>query len=352
MIRELVSLAIQQVKHSTRRQELTAEAISTLIVAAASLQLNFKGANPLLKEETRYELEDVLIGWSQREEVEVINSVSDAVSALVQLAHTDEARQVNIVTRWLQLMVPKSSGMGHYKASIATVFKCFNTVPVLHFSLIEAIHERWRDSPDPAIRATILDHLSSSSVIHTHPNCFADIISEGLDDYTTDARGDVGSWVRVKAVQACGLVWADLHSHPESRELFMGLYGKGLRLAAEKLDKVRSSAQSAIAVLLDPQNAMFKAYSHASEEYFRFLLEMQKGNSMLQGLHYRAGFWREMFEGFVAAADTGSEGLIMASRKALVGFCEYGKKNVNLNLVVDVVINVCFPLHPLYLFRV
>ena len=43
-------------------------------------------------------------------------------------------------------------------------------------------------------------------------NAFTEIISDGLDDYTTNARGDVGSLVRIEAVKAARALWVDAES--------------------------------------------------------------------------------------------------------------------------------------------
>lgn len=61
-----------------------------------------------------------------------------------------------------------------------------------------------------------------------------------LNDYTTDQRGDVGSLVRVEAIDAVGLALKyDLLGEQEAmRELVARACG----LAGEKLDKVRFRA--------------------------------------------------------------------------------------------------------------
>lgn len=61
-----------------------------------------------------------------------------------------------------------------------------------------------------------------------------------LNDYTTDRRGDVGSLIRVEAIQAVGSL---LRRVSASRSpLIQSLVGCLCRLACEKLDKVRLQA--------------------------------------------------------------------------------------------------------------
>ncbi len=73
-----------------------------------------------------------------------------------------------------------------------------------------------------------------------------ELVAEGLDDYTTNARGDVGANVRYEAIRATRALWeGGLESG-----LVEGLFLRILRLAAEKLDRVRAQAQAALAVVL------------------------------------------------------------------------------------------------------
>lgn len=63
---------------------------------------------------------------------------------------------------------------------------------------------------------------------------------EFLNDYTTDRRGDIGSLIRVEAIQAVGIL---LQRESTSRSpLIQSLVGCLCRLACEKLDKVRLQA--------------------------------------------------------------------------------------------------------------
>lgn len=61
-----------------------------------------------------------------------------------------------------------------------------------------------------------------------------------LNDYTTDRRGDVGSLVRLEAIQAAGIILPK--NSGSSRDRFRDIVGCLCRLAAEKLDKVRIAA--------------------------------------------------------------------------------------------------------------
>lgn len=74
-----------------------------------------------------------------------------------------------------------------------------------------------------------------------------------LDDYTIDSRGDVGSWIRLEAIDAVlmavkqGLVLSSLPNISSSDE---ALISHVARLAAEKLDKVRTRAWQCLSQIL------------------------------------------------------------------------------------------------------
>ena len=73
-------------------------------------------------------------------------------------------------------------------------------------------------------------------------------LSAALDDYTADQRGDVGSLVRVQAIDALGTAWKnDLLGREEDKRR---LLASDCRLAAEKLDKVRFRAWNCIQEIL------------------------------------------------------------------------------------------------------
>ena len=71
------------------------------------------------------------------------------------------------------------------------------------------------------------------------PTALIQAIKGCLEDYTVDQRGDVGSLVRVEAIEIVLLAWQSCTLDLSiGRDLFASIVG----LAAEKLDKVRSRA--------------------------------------------------------------------------------------------------------------
>ena len=76
-------------------------------------------------------------------------------------------------------------------------------------------------------------------------------LSAALDDYTTDQRGDVGSLVRIQAIEVVAVGWRKglLGEEDDKRQLLTRV----CRLAAEKLDKVRFHAWLCIQEVLGPE---------------------------------------------------------------------------------------------------
>jgi hypothetical protein len=77
--------------------------------------------------------------------------------------------------------------------------------------------------------------------------CF-DALLEGLTDYTTDERGDVGSWIRISCVHALSKFVRILFTHSESLPNFVDYLppekyhtavGGILKQGVERLDNVR-----------------------------------------------------------------------------------------------------------------
>lgn len=138
-------------------------------------------------------------------------------------------------------------------------------------------------------------------------------LQKALNDYTTDHRGDVGSWVRMEAIQAL----EDLVTHVPSKlsvEKISPLIGSLVRMAAERLDKVRLQAWKSlrvcwIALQFTPKidEALADEMEVSHERYFAQLL-----------LLCYSSYPQHLIKGFVTSVSGGSEGLAVATRSALV----------------------------------
>ncbi|KAI9679221.1 MAG: hypothetical protein M1817_005240 [Caeruleum heppii] len=148
-----------------------------------------------------------------------------------------------------------------------------------------------------------------------------------LDDYTIDSRGDVGSWVRLEALEAVsaasreGLL--DV-SESEGSDVEKRLLSRVGRLAAEKLDKVRLRAWACLVEVYGNRDSemahIFKdsgKITASSEGYYKQMLRCLTVN--VAWLHL------PVLEGFVTSAGAGSETVLQASRRALVDLLHRGR---------------------------
>ncbi|WYZ45244.1 hypothetical protein EsH8_VIII_000560 [Colletotrichum jinshuiense] len=207
---------------------------------------------------------------------------------------------------------------------------------------------RWAADNDIDTRVAILQSLSQSGVLRERALVLLDLLAEGLNDYTTNARGDVGSHVRLEALRAAKSLWkvAFVADGPAGRAAATGgigwlptaiskLFLRILRLAAEKLDRVRTEAHAVLALTLEPSFASsFTKLTFSSREYFHNLLNLYSSGQSLHPLISDAarvdeGAWMaELLAGYVTSADTGNEDLVIASRAALADFCAGSPRNL------------------------
>ncbi|KAL6719073.1 hypothetical protein ACLMJK_003308 [Lecanora helva] len=164
------------------------------------------------------------------------------------------------------------------------------------------------------IRCAALSSLTQD--VLRYKGCTNDIflsIFKCLDDYTINVKGDVGSLVRIQAIEAASLILKrKLLDHKQTRQIMARVGG----LAVEKLDKVRWKAW----ICLSQYTRLFKIYEDlclisdmahtSSKSYFTRLLSMAT-------LDWAA---MDFLKGYVTSAGVGSESLIKTSRAAFTTY--------------------------------
>jgi len=70
-----------------------------------------------------------------------------------------------------------------------------------------------------------------------------------LDDYTTDSRGDVGSWIRIAATESLISVYVFVYQNDVKVTI-----GKLLRLSVERMDRVRTFAGRTLRAIIPMSN--------------------------------------------------------------------------------------------------
>lgn len=246
------------IKRSYRRPELIIESVCQLMSRAYKML----GRLPSdWMEATKNELDKAANGYFdtalRRNEKEVIDAASQAAKHFVSCQRLEQ--RSDIAHTWQKASLDVQSGRSGQSVgflfALAGAFDEFSEAT--QGNICETLKQRWNTSTDIECKTAVLQAITQSCILDTHSSELRVLISEGLDNYTTDARGDIGSLVRIEAVKAArkvlSLIPRGRHgSAYQSNAWYMNissfgsLYGRILRLAAEKLDNVRNEAQITI----------------------------------------------------------------------------------------------------------
>lgn len=161
---------------------------------------------------------------------------------------------------------------------------------------------------------------------------FTSAIEIGLNDYTVDQRGDVGSWLRIasiNAVQACPEGTFDTKKANSVAQAIT-------RLAAEKLVKVRYMAWKCLKGMdLVPISKSSLRYEHQADvssfEYYRQLTELLNIPWLRD----------DLLRGLESAIAGGSDDISQTASEALVSFLEDAepeKRGDQIRSLVDVLL--------------
>ncbi|KAI1409397.1 tubulin folding cofactor D C terminal-domain-containing protein [Hypoxylon sp. FL1857] len=286
-------------------------------------------------EELLVVLQDILNDWLNRSEVEVVQASSKA--ALILLLFATQERSPQIIQEWSnRVRRPQTPRTKHGDSFFHALARAYQLQQYRHDPsegalVSKVLTERWISDTDIETRVAILQSLVGRAILQDKALGFLDIVSEGLDDYTTNARGDIGSHVRLEAIKATETLWG---ARRNDGQVISALFPRILRLAAEKLDRVRTEAQSALAMVLHSRYAKeFSGLSFSSKEYFSFLLRLCDTERLDQDVGKVWTIDRDdclsiLLAGLVTSADTGNEDLVIVSRAALADFCEESSENL------------------------
>ncbi|KAG9622186.1 cytochrome P450, partial [Aureobasidium melanogenum] len=143
-------------------------------------------------------------------------------------------------------------------------------------------------------------------------------LDAGLNDYTITERGDVGSLVRTQAIQCVQSMWKSTQTQidAESRHL---LEGNIIRLSLEKMDRVRLQAARCL-----KQDLNAKSVSDVDVTNHRYFL------NLFAPLNDDPSSWKRdaILNGSISCAGVGAEGLLRASRMALVDTLSRGSDSM------------------------
>ncbi|KAF3401336.1 Tubulin-specific chaperone D [Talaromyces pinophilus] len=306
----------------TARPELTAEAVSCLIASLSRAAGTFSFEEGVPKALLEKALETLLLCISRGEDV-AIKASSAAASQLFRILPS--GKQEETVYGWfsnIQASWKSASGRGQISALGAVFQRLPDSSDIRSFIIKELIHCT-KDEEFIEKRVSAVQCLASGVLPNTQISIYlADHIVEFLTDYTTDRRGDIGSFIRIEAIQAVQIV-LDQAKAGETSDIAATYIDRFIeclcRLAAEKLDKVRFQAWTCLqqywehASNLPPMERTFEHFSQVSSfNYFHQLLKLLQIDTLR----------RPLVQGLITSASAGTEGLIQSSRFALIDFIE------------------------------
>lgn len=137
-----------------------------------------------------------------------------------------------------------------------------------------------------------------------------DAVHRGLNDFTIDERGDIGSLVRLQGI-ACVDTMTGILSFAQDEERSQTLQADILRLALEKLDRVRLQAARCRRRFGDNPRALEPVVDVGSEAYLSEVLA-PAWTPATPGWMRRA-----LIEGLISCAGLAGEHLLQISRKVL-----------------------------------
>ncbi|KAH0427822.1 beta-tubulin cofactor d [Colletotrichum camelliae] len=281
----------------------------------------------------------VIAAGLSRPEKEAVSASSEA--ALIRLLFSPPDSRRTMIQEWASAVRHRPTSRTANDTGVLSALTMAHPITSTFGSqegghvVCDTILARWAGDNDIDTRVAILQSLSQSVLLRDRAPVFLDLLAEGLNDYTTNARGDVGSHVRLEALRATKSLWKlALAPGTTDAEIVIEwlpdavskLFLRILRLAAEKLDRVRTEAHAVLALTLDPSFApTFTQQTFSSREYFHTLLTLRTCSPNL--LHPKLAcpdeeaWMSELLAGYVTSADTGNEDLVIASRAALASFC-------------------------------
>lgn len=205
-------------------------------------------------------LAEVVPTWLEAVEGDALDAGSEA--ALVFLLFSRQDARAAIIQEWADLVrvrTPRLRNPSGYFHALSRAYPLSRGVPGSGNQEVEvgckALLQRWSSETDVETKSNLLRSLRQGDILRREPLRFLDVLAEGLNDYTTTSRGDVGSHLRLGSLKAINILWKHLATAPASEHEWLEksverLFLSVLRLAGEKLDRVRTEAHMTLSLTL------------------------------------------------------------------------------------------------------
>jgi hypothetical protein len=326
------------------RPEYTASSVCNFIGAMASMTncLPKKSWPPKLPTVQVSRLLELSLARQEESVLEAIKGATESV--LLLLARVSEGEREALVSGWLVKLGNEASYSGlrcsGYAIALGAAYGVpefqdveqnnvtNTTVTVSRRHIIGTI--TFRTTPAVAIEARtvalraldiLLKNCRETTGSSSAPQAsdvrdqIASALHIALNDYTVTERGDVGSLVRLEALNTVRTAWVSGFLQDQNMESDRQIYADVLRLSLEKLDKMRARAAAVISKGYPTLSGSVTTLSDdvSSNAYFTGALGRLQSTD--------AGIVREsIIIGLMSSAGTASESVVQNSRAALLGF--------------------------------
>ena len=185
---------------------------SASLAAVQELQIVIDAGHPP-DQEIVSQAAKLLVPFHHLDDEECAEAVSE--TAANSLLFIGEGRRQQLIEQFESCFLLKAEKKYPGRGSLYTLFKILPLCSdekqrtIIHEIRTEAWRPRKQNTRHIDTCATILRCLSQSSILKTQISESVGMVAEGLDDFTTDARGDVGSIIRIEATKAAGVLWKD-----------------------------------------------------------------------------------------------------------------------------------------------
>lgn len=323
------------------RPELTAMAVCELLEALSRLTKNLLDAGKHTTSQREcHEAGRLLELCLQRPEETVSEKAANLVNYWIRLVSVEE--RAAIVHSWIKTLTSNSRTSYKktgYPAALGAAFGNLIGDHLLQVQIVNTLCDRCSDLIDVEARVVALksvrrvcEALISMNQAMATKNTFAmpiwQAVGSGLSDYTINERGDVGSLVRLEALNTVELIWSEWDTlgplfQPDDGNLSNDPVTLSvIRLALEKLDKVRNRAAKCLRAghgrvpfphpvpHIDRKPIPYYQQESLYEYYF-------SGFSLL---YYKVErhLCQAVMLGFISSAGMGSESVLQASRAAIL----------------------------------
>jgi hypothetical protein len=316
------------------RPELTASSIALFIAAMASLT-NQLPRSHWPEELPLTEVVRIVNLCLGRYEESVLEAITVAVPAMIKLLSASSGKlRDTIVGEWLLMLENEASYSGSRCAGHAIALG--SAYPVLQIQDDDDLNGTtntrtriirvltFRCTPAVAIEARTVALRALTTLVGSSTTIEPAVESQittalhiALNDYTITERGDVGSLVRIAALETVGTGWAATTLRTDGSDIYQQVYNDVVRLSLEKLDKIRSIAARILRANhpIQPTEIATPLEDVSSVNYFLAAIRtFQTATS--------TSTKEAICLGYVNSSGMGSESVAQNARQALLSFLD------------------------------